>query len=81
MKNDEKRQQLAATAEDCANASFILHSGILHSSFDDSRRAHQFAFDLVQDAIDEFTAVLSGEFFGDIHGLVDADDGRDVVAV
>src|SRR5436190_23955873 len=47
------------------------------NSFDDTRRPHQFAFDFVEDAVDELAAVLGGEFFGDIDGLVDADHRRD----
>src|SRR5208283_3821270 len=49
-------------------------------SFDYPRRTHQFAAHLVENAVDEFAAVLRGKFFGDVHRLVDADDGRDVLA-
>src|SRR5882724_8497360 len=50
-------------------------------SFDDARGAQQFAFHLVENAVDELAAVLGGKFFGNVHRLIDADDGRDVVAV
>ena len=46
----------------------------------DARRTKQFAFDLVENAIDEFAAVLGGKFFGDVHGFIDAHDRRDIVA-
>src|SRR5437870_3408302 len=51
------------------------------NSFDNARRAHQFAFDLVEDAVDELAAVLGGKFFGDVHRFVDADHGRNVLTV
>src|SRR5882724_7741767 len=62
----------------CRWRSATIRSG---GSFDDARGAQEFAFDLVENAVDELAAVLGGEFFGDVHGLIDADDGRDVVAV
>jgi len=51
------------------------------NSFDDTRRPHQFAFDFVEDAVDELAAVLGGKLFGNIDRLIDADHGRDVLAV
>src|SRR5438270_643032 len=44
-------------------------------------RAHQFTLHFVENAIDEFAAVLSGKFFGDVHRLIDADHRWDVVAM
>src|SRR5437762_13904837 len=51
------------------------------NSFDNAGRAHQFAFDLVEDAVDELAAVLGGKFFGDVHRFVDADHGRNVLTM
>src|SRR5437016_10325967 len=50
-------------------------------SFDNSGRAQQLALYLVQNAIDELAAILSREFFGDIDGLIDADDWRNIIAM
>src|SRR5260221_4050465 len=46
-------------------------------SFDDPRGTQEFAFHLVENAVDELAAVLGGEFLGDVHRFIDADDGRD----
>src|ERR1700722_3844857 len=57
----------------CKSANFIR--------FNLPSRAHQFTFDLVEDAVHKLAAVLGGKLFGDVHRLVDAHDGRDVLAV
>src|SRR6185369_10705715 len=54
---------------------------LLPASFYYSRRSQQFALDFIEDAVDEFAAVLSGKFFRDIDGFIDADHWRDVIAM
>jgi len=46
-----------------------------------SHRTHQLPFDAVEDAVDEFAAVVGGEAFGDVDGFVDADHRGNIVAV
>ena len=46
-----------------------------------SRRTHELALDLVENAVNESPAVLSGKLFCDVDRLVDADHRWDIVAV
>ncbi len=43
--------------------------------------AHEFAFNLVEYAVDEASAVFGGKLFGDVDCLVDADDWGNVIAM
>src|SRR3974390_2921194 len=63
----------------CKSANFIRFSSKL--LLDDSRRAQEFPFDFGQNAVDEFAAVLGGEFLRNVHRFVNADDGWDVLAM
>jgi len=52
-----------------------------HKLLHDASRAEQLSFNLVQNAIDEFAAVLGGKFFGNVDRLIDAHDRGNIVAM